>query len=371
MEIPAEQAQAADATNPASVPEPQTEALTMRDSLEAQLADPDWSPADAAPQEPAAPAEPAVAETPAEPEEEAAPAETDKPPAEAVVDTDGDDLPAGIHRPRLTDPDDQIIAALYKQAQEKGKPITWAEAERRVKGEPAAAETPVAAEQTPDGLETMTADLAEVDRQLTEAGASEGLMSPEIVALIQRRSDLAAELKTEQKLRERDQKSAQQQSTAAEAQARQKQADAVNVARKEYPGIAASGSPLNAEANRLLAEYAGSAMLARTDGPLRIAEQAAKNVAAANADANGTRFADELAKLKPAAKAAPAAPAATPTPAAKPAPRKILTPASGTAATRTPDQPKTDSERFQEVTRFTDPKAQQEELNRLLYGTAA
>lgn len=338
--------------------EPQT-AAELHESLAAQLSDPNWTPEKSAPEvkteEPAA--EPVVEEPKAEEPEAAATEEPAAEPAKA-----GDELPAGIERPRLSDPNDQVIAAL-KKAQPS---LSWAECEARVMGTQAKAEPVIETPAEADPLAAMQTELAEVDVKLKEWGDSEGLTSPEIVTLIQKRGDLAAEIRSETKFRERDQKDAtQQKQTAAEAM-NAKQQEQVTAAVQRFPELATEGGEVRAETDRLLSELKGSAFLNKVTAPVELAEIANRNVAQARSLKNGTTYEAELAKLDTAFKPKPTAVAAvTPvvTLPAKPAQPKI-TPAGGNRATQQPDQPATEKDELARINSISDPREQKEALDR-------
>jgi hypothetical protein len=92
-----------------------------------------------------------------------------------------------VQRPRLKDPIDQQIAAVFKAAELSGTKISWAEAERRVKGDAAAAvktdDPPVVVPDLTTTVSTLESEIADIETRLTTAGADEGLYNAEIAKL--------------------------------------------------------------------------------------------------------------------------------------------------------------------------------------------
>lgn len=342
--------------------EPQT-AAQLHDALEAQLSDPNWQPAKAATTETPA------TETVAEVKAGETPPET--PATEPVVDPPEvetppvDPLPEGIERPRLSDPNDQVIAAL-KKAQPH---LTWAQCEERVMGvTQAKAETP-ATETAPDPLIALREEMAAADATLKEWGENEGLPNPEIVALIKRRGDLAAEILVETRFRGRDQQTAEERQQAQVAQAREIQQTHVAKATERFPNIGDKATLLGAEAAKLIEEFRGSPFMDRPTAPIELGEIAARNVAQAQSVKNGTSFEAELQKLDTAAKKPATQAAVTTTTPVPVTPQPKITPAGGNQNTRQPDKPATDADRYKTASALTDPQAKQAALNDLLYGT--
>jgi hypothetical protein len=280
----------------------------------------------------AAPAEtpaPATPETPAKTEPET-PAETPAAPETATPETPAVETPAAptseeeqeiaaIQRPRLKDKVDQQIAAVFKAAELAGNKISWAEAERRVKGEPETPAAPVAA--TPEVPETANVDtlrneIAELEAQLEEKAGEEGVLYDKAI------KDLSAQLsdkRTDLKLAERDLAQHQKAVNQSRKEARRtSQALAI----KEFPSVADGESPLGK------AVAAKIAALKAKDSPVLYDDEAPYLIALQEATRLG------IAPVAPAT-----ATAATPSPApAKPVTtpaRKVVSPPSG-AATAAP-----------------------------------
>ena len=165
-----------------------------------------------------------------------------------------------------------------------------------------------------DPLLEMQTELAAVDQQLadyTDGGGA--LVDADVVALIQRRSDLAANIKAESALRGRENAYTQRQAAEAARARSEQQSQNVQAAAERFPLLRTVGSPLRAEADRLLAMHRGSPFLHEVEAPIAIAELAAFNVAKAQAKANKTSIDAELQKLdrsgsgKPSGKGKPSA----------------------------------------------------------------
>lgn len=196
-------------------------------------------------------------------EEEPAAEEEEEVRAEAGKKTEPEEEEAteikAIQRPRLKNPIDQQIAAVFKAAENTDKPISWAEAERRVKGDP---EPPKKEEAAPEKVvvtdfqtvvTTLTEEVDGIKAKLTELGANEGLVTPEItklnIDLTEKVSDLKLakrDLTQAQARQERETKEIQ----ATSETARQKSyAEAVEA----WPDAADKSKPLGkAVAQRIL-----------------------------------------------------------------------------------------------------------------------
>lgn len=341
---------------PTETPAPITEQtpIEQRDQLEQLLADPEWKP-EIKTEAPA---------TESEPEPEPVPT-GEQPPEPTPVMTPEETLPAGIERPRLQDPQDQVIAALKKSRPE----LTWAECETRVKGAPAKVEPIPEPEPQVDPMAALQEEMTGIDAKLKEATEGGAVMDGEMLTMIQRRQEIATEITTERKLAERDQRSKAerdaQRAEQAKYEAKGVQQKAVEAAHIRFPALLDEKSAVRAEAERLLKENAGKQFLHEPDAPMTIAEKAVLNVAKALSAANGTSFAEEYAKLDSSIKHK-AEPVRTEAP--KPAVvQKKVTVAGGAQATRKPDQSISEADQFKDVS--NDPRAEQERLNSLLYGT--
>src|SRR4029077_18626864 len=135
-------------------------------------------------------------EPPAEVPEEEAPAES-APPADEQPEEPSGEIPS---RFRYTDPTDKAINAVNKAAQVAGKPITWAEAERRVKGEsteetPSTVVDPLTAQFST--VDTLKAEITELEGQIDPADEEEILstkaMRAATVKLAEKRAQLSKE----------------------------------------------------------------------------------------------------------------------------------------------------------------------------------
>jgi len=223
-----------------------------------------------------------------------------------------------------------------------------------------AADQPTNAEPA-DSLDAWQQQLRAIDEKLAASGAGEGLINEDIISLLSKRTDLIAEIKTEQRFQEREAKASAAERENAAAQVNASHREVKAEALKRFPSITIAGSEVQKEADRLTRLYGGSALMSDPTAPMQIAEQAAMAVARAKAAANGTSIAIEFAKLEAQASAAP--------PAVKTGAAKKIMLASGAQATQRPDQPATEQDKFREAQATLDPRAQHEALNRLLYGT--
>lgn len=149
--------------------------------------------------------------------------------------------PKGIERPRLKDPVDQQIAYIFKVNKDAGTPISWAEAEKRVKGEPPAPAEPVKVEPPVDHAKIvgdLETEVAALEKQLAEKGEAEGNFDAAAAKLV---SDLA-EKKGDLKLAKRDMKEAEDlakaQDDAARAESETNRTEAHKTALGEYPDVA-------------------------------------------------------------------------------------------------------------------------------------
>src|ERR1700747_1793795 len=104
-----------------------------------------------------------------------------------------------IQRPRLKDENDQAVMAVYLAAKNSGKPITFAEAERRVLGDVQEQRETAAEPDLMQTVATLEGEVAEIKRKLTAAGADEGVYSPEIAQLNIELAEKVADLKMSQR----------------------------------------------------------------------------------------------------------------------------------------------------------------------------
>jgi hypothetical protein len=270
---------------------------------------------------PAAPIE-AAAEPPAEP-----PAEPE-PPAATTDDKEPD-------RFRYKDPTDRAINALKKARDTAGTPISWAEAERLVKGEapaPPAPPAPAGPELT-EVVGTLETEVAEIQRQLKEAGANEGLFDEAIAQLQIDLADKVGDLKLAKRdLAIQAEVQAEDARTVAE-ESKNLRATAKARAIELYPAAADVATPLGkAVADRIAAmknpNHPDHAILYADSAPLTIVRDVAAELG-----------------VQPAAGAAPAAPPVTP-PVVPP--KSKMTPASGGKTSVSAPQTEGDAKKYVE-----------------------
>lgn len=343
--------------------EPQS-TFAQHEELDRLLSDSEWTPE--------TPADEAKGENPAgeQSQETAQATQEEQPaaPAEETTDEDDDKDEAGgtpdkAKRFRFSDPKDRQFAALRKEGVPPEEAARIAYGIAKPQSETPAGETRQQSQQ-PDDLTKWQERLAVIDQSLTDNGAEEGLMNDEILALMKERSDLVADIKTEQRFRKHEQQTKLAQA-AGQLNAVLRESKAA--AEERFPSILDESSEVCREADRLAALYHGTPVMKEASAPMQIAEQAVLNVARAKAKANGTSIAAEFAKLeagKPVQQQQ-----ATTQQQAKTVTAKKLTPASGASATRGPDEPANEDQQLQAAQTATDPRKQHEDLERLLYGT--
>lgn len=290
------------------------------------------------------PQQPQEGTTQVQPEAQATPAEQPNPDA----DEEGDNLflPDRIRTKRL-DPTFQRMLAIQIEMERQGTPISAEDALARAKSAfTAPVQTPAQPAAQVDPLADIRTQLADVDKQLKDAGANEGLVNAEIIELFQKRTDLAADLK----IAERDQKRAETEAKV-QAQTQHKTAHDQSFAKavSEYPSAGAPGSPLDLAVNAIANElsnpsHPNHAIMQAATAPEIIVQMAVHQLAASMAT-KGTPYEQAIASLrgKPAAATPAQAPAAQPAQPAQAAPqapatpeRRVVSPASGTMGTPTP-----------------------------------
>lgn len=280
--------------------------------------------------------EPAKADEPKKDEvvETRSPEEIAAAEAKAKADADAADVEiAGIQRPRLKDPVDQQIAAVFKAAEASGNKISWAEAERRVIGE--APKVEVAATETaapPDyatTVGTLETEVAALKARRIEIGAAEGIDSPELAQL---QIDLADKM-SDLKLAKRDLAIATEEAQAeAEATRRESEANrdtAIAEAKTAYPDVADETTPLGkAVADELAAmknpRHPDHALLYADSVPLLITQKVAAKMG-----------------IAPKAATAAAPPPAKPATVTAP-PRVVVSPVPGNKTAVAPGKPEED-----------------------------
>jgi hypothetical protein len=252
---------------------------------------------------------------------------------------------------RYSDPTDRAINALYRARKGTANEVTWAEAERLVKGDAPAASGPaveeVDHEKIVGALET---EVAAIKKSLDEAGANEGVFDATISKLTQDLAEKTADLK----LAKRDARIANEQ---AEAESRrqaelsdQARAKAKAQAIEDYPDVANDTTPL---AKAVAAEIAAMKNPNHPDHSILYADSAAVIVTEKCAKKLG---------IQPVAKKKAAAPPATPpaTPPAAP-PKSKVSPPSGAKTSVTQAQPQEEAKKHLE--HLKSPNATLEELD--------
>lgn len=270
--------------------------------------------------------EPVSAETTEEPTPE--PAEEPETKAEKAKI-----LPNRISVDRNFSPVEQEAILLKRQLEEAGEEVPSLKerieiVERRHAAAAKAEETPAppARPPEPSEVDTLTAELAEIETKLNEAG--EDATFKELAPIIAKQAAVTAKLAV-----------ANARAEDAEARANQvfesDRAKATAKASELFPDATNKASELNKRVNQRIAEMKNKAhpdhdTLFAAKSPLLITQTVAMELATEKAEANGTSVAEELAKLMPS-KGKPVAKAPT-TPAAVVPTTKKVQPASGSAA---------------------------------------
>ena len=249
--------------------------------------------------------------------EEGAPATTPEPKA-------ADDEVERIQRPRLKNPVDQQIAAVFKAAEVTGEPISWAEAERRVKGDPVATTTTAVTETAPaqaepdlsEVVDTLQGEVQTIKDRLSELGDAEGLLTPEYSRLSIELAEKSADLKLATRDLAQAEKAAQNQAAKVKAESEAARLKSRSAAVEKWPALNEKASPLAQAVAKRVAEmrdpnHPDHAILYADSAPLTIARAVAEEMGIAPV-------------------VAPSA-AAKPTTAATPpaTPRKVVSPQPG------------------------------------------
>jgi hypothetical protein len=252
---------------------------------------------------------------------------------------------------RYSDPQDRAINALYRARKGTANEITWAEAEKLVKGDAPAASGPavedVDHEKIVGDLQT---EVADIKKKLDDAGANEGVFDATISKLTQDLAEKTADLK----LAQRDARIATEQ---AEAENR-RQAEQSGIARskaktsalEQWPDAGDDSTPLGAAVAKRIAEmknpnHPDHSILYADSAPLTIVRDVAGELG-----------------IQPVAKKKAAAPPATPpaTPPAAP-PKSKVSPPSGAKTSVTQAQPQEEAKKHLE--HLKSPNATLEELD--------
>jgi hypothetical protein len=206
-----------------------------------------------------------------------------------------------VQRPRLKDPIDQQIAAVFKAAELSGTKISWAEAERRVKGDAAAAvktdDPPVVVPDLTTTVSTLESEIADIETRLTTAGADEGLYNAEIAKLNIEHTKKVAALETA-KLRLADAQAdakdeAEEADTAWKTAAAESRAQALEL----YPAIADKSTPLGKAVSERIEKLNDPK---NPDHNILFAASAALTIAAQEAEKLGIQPAKKAAAPPPA-----------------------------------------------------------------------
>lgn len=286
------------------------------------------------PEETPVAAEPAVEEVP-KPEEA-----TPEPETAPKV------LPNRISTQQFSEVEQEAIA-LGKALKDAGEEvpslkdrIEIVENRRKAEAQAEAAAVVPAKAPEPSAVDTLTAELADLDAKLNEAGEKESAFTPELAETVRKRSDVAAKLEL-----------AKERQLNAEAAAQKgfdtQRAEAKAEAARLFPSSTDRNSELNKRVNAEIAAlkdpaHADHDSLYAAKSPLLITQKVAMDLARENAEANGTSLAVELAALMPGAPAKAKAPVATPTlePAKPAAPQtKKVAPAAVAAPPTPPPAP--------------------------------
>lgn len=169
-------------------------------------------------------------------------AKVEDPPAKVAEPKKDDDLP---ERFRFKDSTDRAIVAVHRAAQDRGKPISWAEAEKQVRGEPEEKKIEAQTPALTEVVDALEAEVTDLESKIDAAGEGEGLITKVFTdltkQLAQKRTDLA--------MAKRDLK----QATDAEQREAQAETERSNTARAEskaaaferFPDAAVTGSKLD------------------------------------------------------------------------------------------------------------------------------
>lgn len=224
----------------------------------------------------------------------------------------------GLERARFKDERDQLVVGIYKEAQRKGKPISWADAESRVDG-PKSEEAPVVEAVAPVDhaavIGTLETQLSDINGKLD--GFEEGLSTKEI-------RDLQAEQqRTERKL-ETAKADQQKAADAAKAKSKANRETAHAQAIAEFPAAADDNTELGKALTKRIAElndpsHPDHATLWADRAPLLIARDVAAELG-----------------IAPVAKKKAASPPVTQKVEAPP--RKVVAPAPGSKTSVQPVQ---------------------------------
>lgn len=309
---------------------------------------------------PAAGEQPPVTETTTT-ETPTPPAETPTPPAETPTPPaapKGEEETA--ERFRFKDPQIRAALAIVKAREAAGTPISLAEAERLVVGEPTApvtAEAVIEAEpivvEAKGNIETLTKEIADLETEIEEAGKNESLMTTEVSQAIRTLSKKQGDLVRAEGKLERAQETAKTQLASRETEAtRHKTArlESRTSAIELYPDVADENTALG---KAVAAEFEAMKDANHPDNPILFADSAPEIVT--------ERVAKKLG-IQPKAKAkAAATPVQPATQVQTQPPRKAVSPPSGGKTSVPVVQPAEDAQKT--IEHLQSPEATLEELD--------
>lgn len=309
--------------------------------------------------EPEAPKEPVPPEAPEAPKEPEPPKEPEapEPPKEPVPpEPEGKILPNRITTKQFNDVEQEAIA-LGKALKDAGEEVPSLKERIEIierRHSEAAKPAPAPEPAKPRESERLGTELAEIDAQLEKFGTEEQVMSPDVVKLIQKRSDIAAELALARSADKAEAGKVQSKSESTRTEALQESYDT-------YPSLADKTSPLARMVAERVSEltdptHPDHGTLFTAEAPLTIVNRQATNLARKIATEKSIPFAEALASLlRPPAPKTVAQPAKEDTTKEQIVTRKVQ-PASGAATTAEPAPAPTPEERLGDPNSY-DPKS--------------
>jgi hypothetical protein len=217
---------------------------------------------------------------------------------------------------RFKDPTDRAIAAVKKAADVNGTPITWSEAERRVRGEPVAPQPrvdPIA--QVSVEIDTLKSEIAGLEAQIDPADDSDEILSTKemraaTVKLTEKRTEL---LKAELRLENVQAVQEGERLTALDIQKSERE-KSKNRAIAEYPDAGSVDTPLGKAIAKKFEEMKNPR---HPDHPILYADTAPERVTEIVAKELGIAPKPKTPTVKPAIPPPPTQKKATPVSGAK------------------------------------------------------
>lgn len=244
---------------------------------------------------------------------------------------------------RYSNPDDRAINALYKAREKAGSPISWAEAERLVKGEAqtgATGATGAAAVDYTEVVSTLTTEVADIEKQLDEAGANEGVFDGNIAKLVRELANKQADLKLAQRdLRQQTERAEADARTAASQSEQARTKSKARAIQAYGPECADESTPFGAAVAKRINEmqnphHPDHAILFADSAPWQVVRDVADEL--------------KIQPKKPAAETGESGPAIPPAkPPLVPAKSKVLPP-SGAKTSVLTVQPQEDAKKYVE-----------------------